>query len=95
MSDLAIYFSDKDRIKELEVELKFMTTKHKNEQDYKRNWRRKYKELAGVTIMNRGQKALALIKELKSTDKPVKLIRAIAKQCFLSEVYVAELWWKR
>jgi len=94
MNDLAEYFSDKERIKELEVELELMTVKLKNEQDYKRNWRRKYKNLAGKMILTRGQKALALIKELRTTDKPTKLIRAIAKTCFLSEVYVHELWYK-
>lgn len=90
MSDLSEYFSDKDRIKELELEVKLLTKKLKLEVGYKSKYKLKWLEMKPIT---RGEKALLLIEQLKSTDNPIKLIRAIAKKCYLSEVYVSELWY--
>lgn len=88
------YFSDKDKIKELEIKLVAMTKKYKAELGYKSKYKLKFENLLGEKLPTRGQKALLLIKELKSTDRPGVLIRAIAKKCFLSENHVTDLWYK-
>ena len=95
MNDLADYFSDKDRIKELEIELNLMTIKYQNQMSYKSKYKLKYEELLGHKEKTRGEKALLLIKELKQTDKPMKLIRAIARKCYLSEAQVSKIWYTK
>ena len=93
MSDLADYFSDKARIKELEIELELMTIKYKNQMSYKSKYKLKFEELVGHKEKTRGEKAALLVKELKGTDKPIKLMRAIAEICFLSYSQVRKIWY--
>jgi hypothetical protein len=93
MNTIADYFSLQDRVKELEYELKRVNKALVVEVDSKNYYKKKYNN-SNPKEPTRGEKALQLIKELKSTDKPTRLIRAIAKKCFLSEVYVSDLWYK-
>ncbi len=86
MCDLAEYFSDKDRIKELEDKL---NTARRIASRYKQM----YEESKGKKLLTRSDKARLLIKELKNTDRPVNLIRSIAKKCFLTEGTVNRIWY--
>ena len=94
MDDLTEYFSDKKRIVELESKLEAMTIKYNNALALKSKYKVICERLSGDKIQSRGDKALKLISELKSTDKPTNLIRAVAKKCFLSEHHVRDLWYK-
>ena len=88
MSDLAEYFSDKDKIKELERQLicaRRTTSRYK----------RLYEEVVGVKELTRGQRACVLIDELKGTDRPVRLIKLIADKCFLTPGTVNRLWYPK
>ena len=91
MENIAEYHSNVNRIAELEKALKSATV-------LKSRWKCKYFELAkkqGIeNPISRSEEALSLIGELKHTDKPMKLISMIAKQCFLSESRVQGLWYK-
>ena len=94
MSDLSEYFSQQDRIKELECELALARGVITKERHDKSRYKILYENLKGERAPTRKEKALLLIKELKSTGKPTNLIRAIAKKCFLAEGTVNELWYK-
>lgn len=94
MNTISDYFSLQDRVKQLEGELASANIELIQECNSKNYYKKLCKKLQGDTGSTRGEKALQLIKELKSTDKPTRLIRAIAKKCFLSEVYVSDLWYK-
>ena len=91
MDTIAEHHSKINRITELEESLRKALLARDQ-------WKCKYWELAKKheikKPMSRGEKALLLIDELKSTDNPIKLIRSIAKQCFLSESHVQDLWYK-
>lgn len=92
MSD---YFSDKDKIKSLTEQLSILNKKLVSTGSERSRYKRLYHELKGDKPTEfKGVKAMALIKDLKGTGKPVDLIRRIAKECFLSESRVDCLWYK-
>jgi hypothetical protein len=95
MSDLSEYFSQQDRINELEADLIEAKRIITNERVYKNRYKRMYEDLKGkkLLIKTRKSKAIALIKKLKDTDKPGLLIKAIAKQCSLSESRINDYWY--
>lgn len=80
-----------DRIKELESKLI-------NSRRTASRYKRLYEDLKGEEVKPRGyrgERAEQLIKELKGTDRPINLIRSIAKKCFLSEATVERFWYPR
>ncbi len=94
METISEYFSDKDRIKELEAELVESKRLMINERVYKNHYKRLYEDLKGEKIQTRKSKAILLIKELKNTGKPGNLIKAIAKKCNLSESRINDYWYE-
>ena len=90
MNDLTNYFSLQDRIEELEAELvkanKKIASVNKMKLRYKARLKLK-------KVPSRTENALVLIKKLKGTDKPMKLIRLIAKECFMSDGSVRDIWY--
>lgn len=94
MINLSEYHSDKDRIKELELELELAKKNLLREIKLKSKWKCKY-----LSITSKGIKASLLIKKLKPTGKQIRhkhleIIKAIAEKCLLSETYVYNLWYK-
>jgi len=94
MSDLDNYFSQQDKIDQLQAEIKRLKAKILNEQCSKSKYKRALKEETGKKELTRGKKAMELISKLKGTNKPTKLIREIARKCFLSETHITYLWYK-
>ncbi len=93
MSDLAEYFSDKDRIKELELQVKTLENDLKREIKLKSKWKCKY--LKDNPVYNqqklaRSHKAVAMIISNNQKGRIMKL-KKIAKDCFLSHIYVGYL----
>lgn len=94
MSDLAEYFSDKARIKELEKQVADITLKFTNELKLKNKYKSKLELISGEKIKTRGDKAVELIKKLKPCEYDFAYIKEIAKKCFLSETHIKRLWYK-
>ena len=96
MNDLSEYFSQQDRIKELESELIIANKKRKNQEDAKNKYKRMYRKLKGEKeVLTRKEKALSLIKNLKGTGKPYSLIKEIAERCCFSFSTVRDLWYAK
>ena len=95
MSDLGEYFSDKDKIIALELQLFEMHVNLTKEIKAKSKYKRMYETLRGDKPKTnaRGNNAKVLIDELKGTGKAITLIKDIAAKCFLSESHVKRLWY--
>lgn len=95
MSDLLTYLSQKQKIEELEKEL--IRVKKRSAE-----WRAKYrklrdKELGRESKNKRTNKCRAKIIEIKKSPKTkrnIDHIRELAKEFYLSESYVLDLWYK-
>ena len=94
MSDLDNYFSQQDKIKQLQDEIKILKTKLNTERKAKSRYKAELDAVNGSKRISRGQKALNLINELKGSDKAVRIIERVAKECFLSINYTGILFYK-
>ena len=86
MNDMAEYFSDKDRIKQLESENELLRAKLKKSQTlsskHKIKWRKLYEEY-NAPIVTRSDKALILIEQKHNGMIDITL-KEIAKRCFVT-----------
>ena len=97
MSDISEYFSQQDRIKELEVELAelvLVNKKLKQESLYKNRYKRMYKILIDKKLLTNKSRAVYLIKAIKGSVHPKTFIKLISDYCFLSENTINGLWYK-
>ena len=94
MSDLENYFSQQDKIKQLQAEVKALKTKLNTERKAKSRYRAELDSIKGTKRISRSQKALNLISNLKGSDKAVRIIERVAKECFLSVNYTSILFYK-
>lgn len=92
MNTIAEYHIETNRINELEELLRKALNS-------KKEWKCKYWSLAKKHKIKkpptRTDKALLLIEQLRSTGRPIDLIKTIANQCSLSNSYVEDLWHKK
>jgi len=94
MSDLDNYFSQQDKINQLQAEIKLLKTKLNTERKAKSRLKAELDESTGAKRISRSQRALNLILELKGSDKAVRIIERVAKECFLSVNYTGILFYK-
>lgn len=92
--DLSSYFSQQDKIKILQDEIRLLKTKLNTERKAKSRYKAKLDAITGDKRLSRGEKALNLIKEIKGSDKPGRIINRVAKECHLTVNYVSILFYK-
>ena len=93
MSDLDDYFSQQDKIDQLQAEIKKLKTKINTESQAKLRYKKALEGATGIKEPTQAERAISLIKELKGTGKVGMLIKSISNKCFLSEARIKQLWY--
>ena len=93
-NDMSEYFSDKDRIKELEAQLSEAEDIIIKERRLKSKYKIKCEKLSGNRPLTKGQKATIMIKKVQGTGERKVLIAIIARELFMSVGAVRALWYK-
>ena len=94
MSDITGYFSQQDKIDQLQAEIKKLKTKNATQRKVISRQEKSISTLTGKPRVSRSQKALNLIFDLKGTDKATRIIERVAKECFLTVNYTGILFYK-